>query len=539
MTCPRSAVALTRLSAVCGLATAFSSCAQPRVLDVALVNPCNQDALREVDFLRFEPRGEDVDSTGLTFIQRVADGAALPRTIPPTRDFQMVVTGHRTSIDTPPAGIGVSRRVDLTAADGTVSLRVPFALVDRYHQTTDLADAKLCTTMSTARYGHTATWLPGPQIVLIVGGITQTRGAPEYRQVIESYDPKTGKFKSVGELRQADSRAYHTATKLDDNRVLISGGVQEFNRATESLSTAVVIDATNPQVAKVGAAIIMLRKRTGHAAARLSDGRVLLLGGRRLNLQAVVPEDHDYVAAIEIYDPDAGLFVLPPDASGLGVIELSTARYGHTATVLGSGLEVLVAGGFNGDGPQTTLEVVIATGETIESVTATTSDRLAVGPMFHAATLTRDEHVLLAGGYVEITDAEPRGASPINPTDEAEIWDYRPSDRRLARRCRATMNTARGFFTATTVGRRVLFAGGHQSDGASSALTEVVTVTGGAGCFATTPATVEMSDSRARHTATPLPSGEVLIAGGMLLSAGAAEGHSRASAEIFSSVRAP
>ena len=516
-----------------------TGCSSPVEIEVSLVTPCNQDAIRAVDFLRFEPRGTDIDSTGLTAIQKVSESVSTPIPVPLARDFHLVVTGHRTSFDSAPAAIGVSQPADLSGAEGVVTLQVPFALIDRYYQTTDLADPEKCTTLGTARYGHTATWLPGPQIVLIVGGITQTRGAPEYRKVIESYDPKTGKFKSVGELRQADSRAYHTATKLDDNRVLIAGGIKEINGADESLNTAVIIDATNPQVAKVGAAINMQRKRTGHAAARLSDGRVLLLGGRRLNLQAVVPEDHDYVAAIEIYDPDAGLFVLPPDASGLGVIELNTARYGHTATVLGSGLEVLVAGGFNADGPQTTLEVVIATGETIESVTATTSDRLAVGPMFHAATLTRDEHVLLAGGYVEITDAEPRGASPINPTDEAEIWDYRPSDRRLARRCRATMNTARGFFTATTVGRRVLFAGGHQSDGASSALTEVVTVTGGAGCFATTPATVEMSDSRARHTATPLPSGEVLIAGGMLLSAGAAEGNSRASAEIFSPAREP
>ena len=61
-------------------------CVSPIDVDIAVVNPCNQQALQEVDFLRFEPRGKNVDSNGLTVVQRVADNVTpaipIPLTIP-------------------------------------------------------------------------------------------------------------------------------------------------------------------------------------------------------------------------------------------------------------------------------------------------------------------------------------------------------------------------------------------------------------------------------------------------------------------------
>ena len=39
-----------------GLA-ALAACSSPVAVDVAIVDPCNQDAVATMDFLRFEPRG--------------------------------------------------------------------------------------------------------------------------------------------------------------------------------------------------------------------------------------------------------------------------------------------------------------------------------------------------------------------------------------------------------------------------------------------------------------------------------------------------
>jgi len=522
----------------CG-ALLVAGCSGPVSIDVQLVNPCNQDAIGEVDFLRFEPQGQSIDSTGLTSIQRVSENSSTPIAIPLAADFRLVVTGHRDSFESAPAGLGVSSTTNLTTVEESVLLQIPFALIDRYYKTTNLADPVTCTNMETSRYGHTATWVPAAGVVVLVGGITETRGTPEYRKVVEVFDPSTGTFSVAGELKQADTRAYHTATLLGDNRVLVAGGVRDVNGADESMNTAVIIEMKSNRVARIGEAISMKRARVGHTAAKLSDGRVMLLGGRTLDPQAVIPENHDYVAAIEIFDPESGLFLLPPDASGTGVIELDTARYGHSSTVLDSGQEVLVAGGFNSQGPQPSVEVVIVNGNDVTTVTAATAGEFTVGSLFHAAVRTKDGHVLLAGGYAEITDAEPRGAAPTNPSESVEIWDYRPTDRRLARRCVGRMNSPRGYFTATRIGPRVLFAGGHKGDGASTTTSEVVHVTGGPGCFATTPSGVELADGRARHTATVLPSGEVLVAGGLLLTAGAASGQSTTSTEIFSPAREP
>ncbi len=84
--------------------------------------------------------------------------------------------------------------------------------------------------------------------------------------------------------------------------------------------------------ASFGAAITLQVPRSRHAAARLSDGRVMLIGG----------EDDSFlpIAHVEIIDPVAGTSVAGPP--------LNSARYTHAAVVLADG-SVVVAGGF-GDG---------------------------------------------------------------------------------------------------------------------------------------------------------------------------------------------
>src|SRR5262249_50754385 len=72
--------------------------------------------------------------------------------------------------------------------------------------------------MATARYGHTATLLPGMQ-VLVAGGYNDTSGS---LAAAELYYPATGRFSTTGAM--ATARTGHTATLLPSGQVLVTGG---------------------------------------------------------------------------------------------------------------------------------------------------------------------------------------------------------------------------------------------------------------------------------------------------------------------------
>src|SRR5215831_19781167 len=80
--------------------------------------------------------------------------------------------------------------------------------------------------------------------------------------------------------------------------------------------------------------------RTGHTATALSDGRILITGGR--------DADGHLVAASEIFDPETQV--------STASAPLNTARVDHSGTVLADG-RVLVAGGSNDSGALSSAEI--------------------------------------------------------------------------------------------------------------------------------------------------------------------------------------
>jgi N-acetylneuraminic acid mutarotase len=81
----------------------------------------------------------------------------------------------------------------------------------------------LVASMHTQRSGHTATLL-GNGKVLIVGGVSPNRGAPQntFNSSAELYDPANNTWSFTGAM--SSGRWNHTATLLNNGRVLVTGG---------------------------------------------------------------------------------------------------------------------------------------------------------------------------------------------------------------------------------------------------------------------------------------------------------------------------
>jgi WD40 repeat protein len=191
--------------------------------------------------------------------------------------------------------------------------------------------------MTTFRVSQTPTLLSDGR-VLIAGGFDNTLVS---LASAELYDPRTGTFSPTGSMTTA--RAGQTATLLSDGRVLIAGGGDNTGDrgSAKSLASAELYDPNSGTFSPTGS---MTTARIGQTATQLSDGRVLIAGGRDITLIAYAIVSPGAIlagnipASAELYDPRTGTF--SPTGS------MTSARVGHTATLLSDG-RVLIAGGYD------------------------------------------------------------------------------------------------------------------------------------------------------------------------------------------------
>ncbi len=233
--------------------------------------------------------------------------------------------------------------------------------------------------------------------------------------------------------------------------------------------------------------------RSLHDVTVLSDGRVLIVGGGAGSL--VAPEATN---SADIYDPRFKDLVATTGMMGF-------RRALHATVLLPSG-RVLVCGGVN------SLSVVHDNAEEFDPVTGTFSPVGSMGSprAGHSASILPDGRVLVVGGTTTFADVGSAFGSALNT---AEIYD---PVTQLFSTVASTLSEARLLHTATVLlDGDVLVAGGIEDAGlfdlpvlaSSGEIFDHVTETfGGAGGQVT---------SRAAHGAIRLPSGEVLIAGGV------------------------
>jgi N-acetylneuraminic acid mutarotase len=317
-----------------------------------------------------------------------------------------------------------------------------------------------------ARYNHTATLLQNGQ-VLIAGG----SDGNEPVNSAELFDPATGIWTSTAPLNIA--RQNHTATLLLDGKVLVAGGVG----GSGVTGSAELFDPASATWTVINPLNIA---RSGYTATLLPDGQVLVAGG--------VDGNSNALSSAELYDPAGGTWTVTSNA-------MTTARSSHTATLLPNGL-VLVAGGMDGnDSPISSAELYNPTNQTW---TATGS--LAAARAHHTVTLLTDGLVLAAGGV--------DGSG--NPVSSAELFDFI----RGAWTTISPLKVARGNHTATMLANaRVLFVGGGDGNGNPVSSVELFDPTINPPTDTWTEGGT-LNTARAYHTATLLPNGMVLVAGG-------------------------
>lgn len=124
--------------------------------------------------------------------------------------------------------------------------------------------------MNAVRYSHTATVL-NDGTVLIAGGY----GTSNALQTAEIYNPNSGTFSTTGNLTV--TRAEHTATMLANGKVLLAGGTRLSSGSFVYLNSAETYDSSTRLFSATAGA--MVSARANHSATKLNNGKVLIAGG--------------------------------------------------------------------------------------------------------------------------------------------------------------------------------------------------------------------------------------------------------------------
>jgi hypothetical protein len=268
--------------------------------------------------------------------------------------------------------------------------------------------------LGTARQLHSATPLgSGPRDnvteVLICGGATNSFVVPTPIASAELFAPLTRTVSPLPSLSLP--RACHRAVRLNDRRVLVTGGVTTGGVVTATCeffdqSTMTFVPAPS-----------MSTPRGGHAITLLNDGRVLVTGGVadwQNTATAFIAALNTAQNTAEVFDPVTNAWTALPN--------MASRRLGHSQTKLADGRVLVVCGIFGGYGGAMSqlgspgqIAQYTASCELFDPATGTWAatgslNHLVTNPPFggfsyvgralHGASLLPSGNVLVTGGFV-------------------------------------------------------------------------------------------------------------------------------------------
>lgn len=222
------------------------------------------------------------------------------------------------------------------------------------------------------RAGHTATLMQDGRVLVTGGEITGSSviKTPSFHKILKSaeiYDPSTNKFTKTGDMTSPRTR--HAAVLLKDGRVLITGGAIDGKHTSEYLKLAEIYDPKTEKFTKIND---MNHAWNSHNMILLPDGRVLLCS----NISNLLINSR-----LEIFDSNNNTFKeMPP---------CITTYCPDNAALLNDGTVLLASDEFPNNRPQIFNP---------ETRTFKYTGKMTHYRSFSTATLLKDGEVIIIGG---------------------------------------------------------------------------------------------------------------------------------------------
>jgi hypothetical protein len=316
--------------------------------------------------------------------------------------------------------------------------------------------------------------------VLVAGGDVAVNGQLVGTASAERFDPKTNQFLPQGPMRSAHG-GIHAAVRLHDGRVLVMGAEDETNTVVAS---ADLFDPGTSSFTRTGPMTVPRSNMTG---TLLPDGRVLVVGGYRYD-----PATVTVYASAELFDPATETF---SPAGSVG-----SPRVDHAAVALPDG-RVVILGGSSDAGSEG--------GKLLRPVeiydpapgTFTVHGELAIPRVGMTASLLPDGKILVAGGATV-------GQNGLVLQNDVEIYDPTTGQSKVV----SNLPTPHWDYAATALpGGQILLIGGWKN-------TSVTAVSNRVDLFDPVSGQVSsiasMLTGRSQEEAIGLSDGRVLVLGG-------------------------
>ena len=420
--------------------------------------------------------GDAADLVSQTF--KTGQHISLPG-VPFADDLVIHMTG---SVGSSEVAYGRTCAIAVTAAGPTPSPHLFFS------RSVKFADLDLPTPPAARQDGHAITDIDGAG--LIFGGTDPSSDTAIAD--VERFDPQTGTLTTLATVSPRKNAVAASLGVGGDTRIALIGGTDPSNN-NAGATFVELIEPDAPESRRIERIDDAQMARTGLTATALTDGRVIVIGGK----EGLTPSP-----AVDEVSIDSG-------TASIRVLRalLTSPRSAHTATRLGNdvGAAVLVAGGLDETG------AAVKTAELFKPLSeefSTTTYAMNIPRSNHRAVLMPDGSVLIIGGI---------GIDPMTGMVGAirtlELFTLDEGFKKLTPDLPA--NAGLIDFAATPLpDGRVLLTGGRICDGCTALDTAFIARLDPIDGSVDVVATDHMSVPRAGHSATLLCDGTVLITGG-------------------------